>query len=571
MLRKEEMYSEFSWNYVGEMHHLQSMNTIEAEFLSKYAPIGICAIDAQERFYFVNSRVQDLWRKSQSEVMGQRVEFLAAITGPQLHQRCRRTIATQRATEFEDYSSLLDRWFSYYLYPSHSHLLIYFQDISAWKQIEIEYQQLLVQEQEVHHRSDEAEQKCSFLAELSRILATSLDYTTTLNTIVEMVVPYIADFCLLQKLEQGNLETAVAVHRDPQKQKLVNTLAQLYPRVQHPDSSIWQAIRSQQPLLVNNMEQLVDPEIGDPALLEVFHSLQPRSAMILPLIARGNVVGTLLFVSQEPDHLYGQTEIDFASDIAHRAAMAIDNAQLYQKAQESNRIKTEFLSNLSHELRTPLHLIQGWAKMINTSSPEESLLHSGLEVIERKAKELQILIYDLLDTSQIARGQFQLNPAVVDLSALIQEVIHSFQVAIAAKSIQLRIRTSPCEATQFQVWGDSERLRQVLWHLLSNAIKFTPQHGQVLIELSVTDNAVCELKIVDTGKGIKPEFLPYVFEQFRQADGATTRLHEGLGLGLSLVKYLIELHGGSIEITSAGEGQGTMVKIELAQLSSTTN
>lgn len=555
-------------NKTGEMFCvLRAMTTVEAGLVFEYAPIGICVIDAQEQFYFINSRAQSLWQKPQAEVLGQPLETLAEIAGAQFYQRCRITIATQVATEFEDYSPSLDRWLHYSLYPACSHLLIYFHDISRWKQIEIEHQQLLVQKQEALHRSDAAEQKCSFLAELSRILAASLDYTTTLNTIVEMVVPYVADFCLLQKLEQGRFETAVAAHRDPEKQKLIDILAQWYPRIaQHPDSLTWQAIHSRQPILVENMGELTDSVIEHPTLLEVYQSLQPRSAMMLPLIARGNVVGTLLFVSQEPDRHYGQTEINFASDVAHRAAMAIDNAQLYQKAQESNRLKTEFLSNLSHELRTPLHLIQGWAQMINTNSADESFLHSGIEVIERKARELQTIVYDLLNASRMARGQFRLNPATVDLASLIQEVIQSFHVAISAKSIQLQFIKYPSEAAQFQVWGDCERLRQALWHLLSNAIKFTPQQGQILIELSVTSGTACELKIVDNGRGIKQEFLPYVFEQFRQADGATTRVYDGLGLGLSLVKYFTELHGGTIEITSAGEGQGTTAKLELVQL-----
>lgn len=520
----------------------------------------------------MNPCVQQLWQKSQVEILGQHLESLAAIAGAQFHQRCQSAIATQIATEFEDYSSSLDRWFYYHLYPSQNHLLIYGQDISKWKQIEIEHQQLLAQEQEARRRSEEAEQKCAFLAELSRILATSLDYTTTLNTIVEMIVPYIADFCLLQKLEKGSLETAVAVHRNPEKQRWVDAWAQWYPRIaQNPDSLTWQAIHSRQPILVENMEELADSGIEHPTLLEVYQALQPKSAMMLPLIARGNVVGTLLFVSQEPDRSYGQTEIDFASDVAHRAAMAIDNAQLYQKAQESNRLKAEFLSSLSHELRTPLHLIQGWAQMMNMSSTEESLLRSGVEVIDRKAKDLQTIVYDLLEASRIAQGQFRLHPATVDLATLTQEVIHSFQVAIAAKSIQLQFIKYPSEAAQFQVWGDRERLRQALWHLLSNAIKFTSQQGQVIIELSVTSATVCELKIVDTGRGIQRDFLPYIFEPFRQADGTTSRSYGGLGLGLSLVKYLVELHGGTIEITSAGEGQGTIAKLELLQLPNATD
>jgi signal transduction histidine kinase len=545
---------------------LTIMNIVKADFF-KHAPIGICAIDTQEQFYFANPYAQHLWQKSQSEIIGQHLETLAETAGEQFCQRCRSVIETRVGIEFKDYSSVLERWFYYYLCPANHHLTIYFQDISEWQSIKIEHQQHLEQLQEARRFLNEVGQKRAFFAELSRISATSLDYRTTPDTIVETIVSHVADCCVLQKIEDGSVTTTVAAHREPQKQKLANALAQQYPRIaQKPDSLTWQAIHSHQPILVENMTELVDSSIEDPTILELCQFLQSSSAIMLPLIARGNVVGTMLFVSQQPDRHYSQSEIDFVSGVAHWAAMVLDNAQLHQKVQEFSRHKTEFLSTLSHELRTPLHLIQGWAQIMNTSSTEENLLRSGIDVIQRKAKELQTIVYDLLDASQIVQGQFHLNPTAIDLDALIQEVIHSFQVAIAAKSIQLQVLKYPSESTQFRVWGDCERLRQALWHLLSNAIKFTPPQGQILIELSITANAVCELKIVDTGKGIKQEFLPHVFEQFRQADGTTTRHYEGLGLGLSLVKYLVELHGGTIEIMSAGEGQGTTAKLELVEL-----
>jgi PAS domain S-box-containing protein len=230
-----------------------------------------------------------------------------------------------------------------------------------------------------------------------------------------------------------------------------------------------------------------------------------------------------------------------------------------EQAEVANRIKDEFLAVLSHELRSPLNPILGWAQLLRKRNPSPSMLSRGLEVIERNAKLQTQLIQDLLDVSKILRGKMGLNVALVDLKTVVEAAIETVQLSAEAKFIQV----STCLASNVgQVSGDIARLQQVVWNLLSNAIKFTDPHGRIEIHLKQVANHA-EIQVKDTGKGIAPDFLPYVFESFRQADSTITRQFGGLGLGLAIVRYLVELHGGTVWAESPGEGQGATFTVRL--------
>ncbi len=252
-------------------------------------------------------------------------------------------------------------------------------------------------------------------------------------------------------------------------------------------------------------------------------------------------------------------------------ATDIDDAkQLYHQAKEANRIKDEFLAVLSHELRTPLNPIVGWSKLLRTKPPDPITLARGLETIERNAKIQAQLIEDLLDVSRILRGKVSLNAQPVNLVAVIEAALETVRLSAEAKSIRLDFNA--VDHIDYIGFGDSSRLQQVIWNLLSNAIKFTPNHGHVEIELTTdfthtfADERTAKITVHDTGKGIDSDFLPYVFDSFRQADGSTTRTFGGLGLGLAIVRHLIELHGGTVEATSLGQGKGSTFTIRLALL-----
>jgi PAS domain S-box-containing protein len=230
-----------------------------------------------------------------------------------------------------------------------------------------------------------------------------------------------------------------------------------------------------------------------------------------------------------------------------------------REAEEANRIKDEFLATLSHELRTPLTAIIGWSHMLSAGSLDPAKYRHAFETILRNAKSQGQLIDDLLDVSRIITGKLQLEPTPIDLCAVINAAVGSLRLAAQAKGIRLQLAL---DSDAGQVSGDPERLQQVIWNLLSNAIKFTSVGGRVHVCLERVGSFVT-IRVSDTGQGIAPEFLPYVFDRFRQADGGSARKHRGLGLGLAIVRHLVELHGGTAQAESKGQGQGAIFTVKL--------
>jgi signal transduction histidine kinase len=231
-----------------------------------------------------------------------------------------------------------------------------------------------------------------------------------------------------------------------------------------------------------------------------------------------------------------------------------------EELEEANRIKDEFLATLSHELRTPLNAMLGWAQVLRSGKVDAPTTDRALEAIERNARAQAQLISDLLDVSRIITGKLRLELRPVELPRILDAALDSVRPAAEAKGIQLRVTPGQVSGP---FAGDPDRLQQVFWNLLSNAIKFTPQGGSVEARLRHTQEGMAELAVSDTGIGIQPDFLPYVFDRFRQAEGSTTRHHGGLGLGLSIVRHLVELHGGTVAVESPGEGQGSTFIVRL--------
>lgn len=524
---------------------------------------GFCAVDREWRYTYVNRKAEQILQKNQTELLGKNIwEVFPDVIGSIFYEQCHESATTGVPVRFEEFCDALGRWFETSVYPSQDGLSIYFQDISDRKQAQEERQRLLAREREARAQAELAEQRCTFLAQASEVLASSLNYETTFKSLAGLVVPFLADYCLIHQLDpDGQLQIVASAHRNPHKQELLDELAHLYQaHIQDPISFTAQVLRTGEPLLVSEtpatMAQFVTQ---DSRLLEIQVQLDPKSLLILPLIARKQILGTLVLVMAESNRRYRQSDLSLALDLARRAAMAIDNAQLYYNAQAANRLKDEFLMTLSHELRTPLNSILGWANLVLSRNLNQRMLRQALETIEQKAKLQVQLVYNILDVSRLMTGRLRLNPSWVELGAIIQEAIATLKVAIAAKSIQLDTHLDPSVGL---MQGDSKYLRRVVWHLLSNAIKFTPNQGRVEIQLTRVDN-YAQIQVTDTGVGIHTDFLPYVFDRFRQADGTTTRRHDGLGLGLSLVRQLVELHGGTVQAFSEGEGKGATFTVRL--------
>ncbi|MBC6435627.1 PAS domain S-box protein [Nostoc sp. HG1] len=620
------------------------------------------------------------------------------------------------------------------------------KDITERKQAEAERAQL-IREQTARLEAEADQQRSAFLVRVTMVLGSSLNYEQTLASVADLVVPFFADWCAIDLLEDNHKIHRVGMaHRDPEKVKLGWELHQRYPKQINDAEGVSKVLRTGQAEFVAEIPHgAIATVTQDAAHLQILSELGLRSCIISPLIARGQILGAISFVTAESNRYYNRADLLLAERIAYRAAIAIDNARLYQEAQHAqqaaeqsaarlsrlqrvtaalsesltpgqvadvivdqgiaalgasfalvalldethhelevvrtfgyeleqlkgwhrfsvsaqvplaeavrtgqpvwaassevravryphlsesykqhsigswvsiplmvegravggisfgfselqvlkaedqtfilslaqqcaqaiarthlyeaeqtarsqaeaaNRIKDEFLAVLSHELRTPLNPILGWAKLLQKGKLDQSKTAQALATIERNAKLQAELIEDLLDVSRILQGKLSLTASPVDLADTIQAAIETMRLAAEAKMIQIEVILDPDVRL---VSGDSNRLQQVIWNLLSNAVKFSPQGEKVLLHLEQLEDQA-QITISDTGRGIHPDFLPHVFDYFRQADGATTRKFGGLGLGLAIVRHLVELHGGTVKVESPGEGLGATFRVWL--------
>jgi len=342
-----------------------------------------------------------------------------------------------------------------------------------------------------------------------------------------------------------------------------------------------EAVRNRQPIW---SEPLAERLARYPHLVEIYKSLPFQAWISLPLMVDGKAVGGLSLSFKQFKQL-SQDDREFMLTLSRQCAQAIFRAQLYEaersaraEAEQASRVKDEFLAVLSHELRTPLNPILGWSTLLQKQQHDPAILARGLQTIERNAKLQTQLIEDLLDVSRILRGKLILNVAPVDLKFTIEAAMETVRLAAEAKAMQIQTHFDPEVG---YVAGDASRLQQIVWNLLANAIKFTPDGGRVEVRLEQvehgsvenwahgsvdepsTPHSYAQITVTDTGKGITPEFFPYIFDRFRQADSKTTRQFGGLGLGLAIVRQLVELHGGTVHVESSGEGQGTTFTVNL--------
>jgi PAS domain S-box-containing protein len=399
------------------------------------------------------------------------------------------------------------------------------------------------------HQAQEREQ---FLAQASDVLASTLDCKTMLGNVAHQIVPFLGDFCVFDIFNNNyQIERLAWHHADPAKEKWFERVQQ-----EHENPLISNVLATGRADLASDVTE----DWLQTAAIEPLQELQVRSLITVPLIARGRKLGafTLCF-TEHSDRRYSQTDLAVAEELGRRTALALDNARLYQQAQEANRMKDEFLAVLSHELRSPLNPILGWLQMIRRGNMDAARTERAWTTIERNAKLQAQLVEDLLDVSRILQGKLSLNMGQVNLALTIRAALETVQLASQAKSIAIETKLDPQIPS---ILGDVTRLQQVVWNLLSNAIKFTSEKGRVEVSLEQIDNQA-QIRVKDTGVGIPPSFLPYVFDYFRQADGATTRRFGGLGLGLAIVRQIVEAHGGTVGAESLGEGQGATFTVRL--------
>ncbi|MEH2240525.1 hybrid sensor histidine kinase/response regulator [Nostoc sp.] len=433
------------------------------------------------------------------------------------------------------------------------------RDITKRKNLELEREQLFANEQAARIAAQAAQKRSNFLAEASSVLASSLDYRTTLTSVAQLAVPTLADWCIVDVVENNSLvfSNPVIAASEAQKEALVRKLRQLYPISVDADYGLPKVLRTGEPELVTNI--LKSSFQKNAWNEEHLNLLEVKSYIVVPLLVRKRKLGTIVFASAQPGRHYTIVDLTMAEELAQRAAFAIENAQLYREAQEANRFKDEFLAIVSHELRTPLNSMLGWVQIIRNRKLDETITIKALATIERNAKLQRQLIEDILDISRIVQGKIRLNTRKVDLGLIINAAIEAVHPTSEIKAMQVESNLDPSVG---EVIGDADRLQQIVWNLLTNAVKFTPSGGRVEVHLKQV-NSNAQITVSDTGKGISADFLPYIFERFRQADSTTTRVDNGLGLGLAIVRHLVEMHSGTVYAFSEGEGRGATFTVLL--------
>jgi len=316
-----------------------------------------------------------------------------------------------------------------------------------------------------------------------------------------------------------------------------------------------------EPLVVPNVT--LEPSLA--AFLPTIESERIAAMAFIPLVSLGRVIGKFMLYYDEP-HALSTNELQLVSLIAWQVAFAVERTRAEAQArrseaaaEEASRLKDEFLATLSHELRTPLNAILGWVQILQTGIVSPERLRHAIDVIGRNTNLQARLIEDILDVSRIISGKLEIEHAPVLIAPLIDTVVSGMMPAAQGKNIEL-VKTTPHDLPVID--GDAKRLHQVLGNVLSNAVKFTPGGGRIDVRCAYQDDAIV-IEVQDSGAGIAPEFLPYVFDRFRQADSRAIRRHGGLGLGLAIARHLIEQHDGEIRATSAGPGLGTTVHIRL--------
>ncbi|WP_373372298.1 AAA family ATPase [Sorangium atrum] len=404
-----------------------------------------------------------------------------------------------------------------------------------------------------------AEQALRFLASASEVLAASLDYPTTLRSLASLVVPTLAAWCIIDVVEEdGQIRRVAAKHADPAKEMALRALQERYP----PD---WTSPQISTGVLASGapvvLPELTDADVRshsrDDEHARLFREIGAHSAMAVPLIARGKTLGAITMGTAAPTRSYGPSDLAVAEELARRAAMAVDNARLYRDAQEGVRVREEFITIASHELRTPITTmrlaIQGLLRRKREPAPEEQITR-GLRTLERQIARLLRLIDELLDVSRIHAGRIPLHLEQVDLAAVVREAVEQCRERIEQSGSSLHVHA---EAPVVGTW-DRLRLEQVITNLLDNALKFGACEP-ISITVARRDG-MAQLTVEDRGIGIPPARLARVFERFERA--VSTRNYGGFGLGLYIVRRIVEALGGAVRVDST-LGAGSRFTVEL--------
>ena len=537
-------------------HYLANIEThFLTHFFSGFRDISMGAlfVDSEQKIIFANTAASKMLVRPIEQLVGQVIGSL--FSG--LHTLIAELIAGKSnkghievSIKDENLSTIwLAIWASHIQEFAHEpYLLLVIENITEFKQAEEQTRRIL-SEKSIRRR-------LAFLAEASNVISSSLDQSTIIDRLTRLSIPELGSFCMFELFSSEQVFEKVACASISQALE-----AQLAHSVFHK-SFVWQqllksTLNTGYTCHIRNNGKLWE-ETWNKHQHHFDEPLPANSLLIAPILISNNYLGCIIFGKTAPEE-HSEGDFILAEELSRRAALAFDNARLYQQAKEANKLKDNFLAIVSHELRSPLIPILGWSQLLKSNLDSPKTLSKGLDVIERNARIQTQLIDDLLDVSRSVAGKLFLETKPISFQEIVSNVVEGHRLSASAQDISIHYMPS---GKLPLVMGDSLRLQQVVSNLISNAIKFSHHGGKIQISLKLEGTNLV-LKVIDNGIGIDPHFLAHLFEHFRQEESAATRKHDGLGLGLSIAQSLVETHHGTIEAQSEGIGKGTTMVVRL--------
>ncbi len=415
------------------------------------------------------------------------------------------------------------------------------------------------------HAQKRSQEIQKFLAESNETLSATHDYKQAVRELCRQGVPGMADACVVDLLDDaGRPERVACSVRSDADPALLIEISRRTPIPGHASLAFAPAFESERMVMVQRVDPSWADSVADPVEREHLQAI-PIGVLSAPIQVNGKMLGAISILSLNENRRLDSTDVYVITEGSRHIAIALQNARLRAEQEKTNKMKDEFLAVLSHELRTPLNTVIGWADLLAQKCVDKAML-KGLRVIERSGRTLAQLVGDLLDVSRIITGKLELDLRPMDLHQILAETIEACQLGMEKKKItvsQVFAHETPI------VMADHSRIQQILSNLLGNALKFTPDGGHIDVRTVVQGDRL-QIRIADSGIGIKEETLPIIFEAFRQADSSTTRTYGGLGLGLSIVKHLTELHHGNVAASSDGPGKGAVFTVTMPLVMETT-
>ncbi|MDB4908588.1 MAG: ATP-binding region ATPase domain protein [Gemmatimonadetes bacterium] len=508
--------------------------------------------DRDWRFQFVNAQAAEIFARSgrpvDTSIIGRVVwEEYPEMIGTAFEREMRRAAESRQPSQFEAFDPTRGEWSLLHCYPlPDGGLATQWQGITERKR---------------------SEESARYLARASEILGSSLDYDVTLAELARVVVPELADWCAIEVVDDEGVARQVAVaHVDPAKVEFANQLRERYPPDPNANTGVPQVLRTGEPEMFSEIpDELLVAGAVDAEHLRIIRELGLRSAMTVPLVARGRVLGALTLVAAESGRRYHEADLALALELARRAALSVDNARLHRAelearraAENANRAKGEFLTNMSHELRTPLNAIGGHVQLLEMGlhGPVTPDQKAALERVSLAQRHLLHLINDLLNLARIEHGKIDYVIAPVLLREVLGPLSSLVGPQFAARQISFVVELPEDHGElPIEVLADREKLIQVLTNLLGNAVKFTPAGGSTRLVLRDGDvEGMAVIQVIDTGPGIPADKVESVFEPFVQLDRSLSALVEGTGLGLAISRDLARGMGGDLRAEAVKGG-----------------